>query len=116
MTTTSSQRSLRIISIVFAAVPFAFALMRAVSTRTDFRYLWLALASFLGATAVVMIARRRAGSIEGIALWAVAMLVATLLAGCAAILQGAKSGPGVWIVALGFGFCSAVGATSLRHD
>ena len=43
------------ISILFAAVPVAFAAVRAVRTGYDFRYLWVALASLLGASMVMFL-------------------------------------------------------------
>ncbi len=52
---TRSHRDWRIhgLSILFGAVPFAFAAVRALRTGSDFRYLWMALASLLGASAVM---------------------------------------------------------------
>jgi bacteriorhodopsin len=94
-------------SLVFTTIPFAFAATRARQTGSDFRYLWLAIASFVGAAAVVIVMRRASVAVR----FVVAMLVATLMAGLVAIFfLGTNSGPGLWIVALGFGFCSAAGA------
>jgi CHASE2 domain-containing sensor protein len=94
------------LSILFAAIPFAFGLIRAVSTGYDVRYLWMALASLLGA----VIAGRTASTrkpIGVLALSAPVLIVATVVAGLAAFLLGARSVAAAGIVALAFGFCWA---------
>ena len=106
----SSHRDWRIqgISILFAAVPVAFAAVRAVRTGYDFRYLWVALASLLGTSGVMMVGkadRRRPSSVA--ALSAGVFVIATLLAVLAAWLLGIRVGPGSLVVGSGFGFCCA---------
>ena len=96
------------LSILFAAVPVAFAAIRAVRTGHDFRYVWVALASLLGAWAVMVVGKatsRRPKSAA--ALSASVFVIATLLAVLAAWLLGTRVGPGSLVVASGFGFCCA---------
>src|SRR6185295_10002227 len=105
-----SHRDWRIlgISILFAAVPVAFAAVRAVRTGYDFRYLWVALASLLGASMVMVVGAvtsRRPNSAA--ALSAGVFVIATLLAVQAAWLLGIRVGPGSLVVGSGFGFCCA---------
>ena len=98
------------LSILFAAIPFAFGLIRAVSTGYDVRYLWMALASLLGAVIAVRTARNRKPT--GIlAPSALVLVIATVLAGLVAFLLGARSVVAAGIVALAFGFCGAASYT-----
>ena len=77
----SKDRRIHIVAIVLAASPFLFGLMRAFSSRHDFRMLWMAFAAFLGAGAVMA-----TGKLRGrrptfvIARSAAALAIATLLA------------------------------------
>jgi len=100
------ERLIQFVSILFAAIPFAFGLIRAVSTGYDLRYLWMALASLLGAVMAVRTASNR--KLKGVlALSALVLVVATVLAGLAAFLLGARSVAAAGIVAFAFGFCCA---------
>ena len=107
-------RSLRaqlaiLVSIVFAAIPFAFGLIRAVQTRSDFRYLWMAIASSLAAVIVVAIGKARGRASGGIlVLSAATFLVAALVAASVGYMFGARSAVGVGIVSAAFAFCFAV--------
>lgn len=104
------ERRIRALSIAFAAVPFVFALIRAVQTGSDLRYLWVALASQLGATMVMVVGRASSrGLAVRIALSAAAFVMATLSAVLAAVLLGTRVGPGILVVASAFGFCAAAG-------
>jgi hypothetical protein len=94
------------LSILFAATPFAFGLIRAVSTGYDVRYLWMALASLLGAVIAVRTARSR-NPTGVLALSTPVLIFATVLAGLAAFLLGARSVAAAGIVSLAFGFCWA---------
>ena len=88
-----------------------FGLIRAISTGTDVRYLWLAGAALVGSAAVMVLKPDRAEPVRvsvGRALSAVAAGAAC--AAAASLLQGATAGPGVAIVAIGFGFCTGVSA------
>ena len=95
-------------SVLFAAIPFAFAIVRALQTRTDLRYLWVALASFLGAAAVMMIGKAwQRMPARVVALSVVALIAAALLAGIVAFVVGARSALAMAVVAVGFGGCHA---------
>ena|ERR1700681_2652499 len=99
-------------STLFAAAPFGAGLVRAFQTGHDMRLLGMALASFVGAMAVVPIGKRDAQRPSALFTRApAAFLIATLLAAMAARLFGASAAPGIWAVASVFGLCSAVGRT-----
>ena len=107
----SRQVGQRALSMVFAAVPFAFALIRAFQTGDDLRYLWVAIAGLCGAVATVWVAGPDGTSPKAaVVLSAVVFAVATLLGVLTAVLLGTRLGPAVVIVGAGFGFCFAVGA------
>ena len=104
-------RRLFALSIVVAAVPFAFALVRAIRTGHDLRYFWVALGSLLGAVSTIAVGgahRRR--PIAVVALVAGVFVIATLLAVLVASLIGTRLGMGMIAVGSAFGFCFAVGA------
>ena len=112
----SSPRERRIhgLSILFAAVPFAFALIRLGQTGYDVRYLWVALASLLGATMVMVVGKACSrGLTVRVALSAGAFVIATLFAVLAAVLLGTTVGPGILVVASACGICCA--ASCLLH-
>lgn len=95
-------------AILIGVTPFAFAALRAFTTGYDVRYIWLAMASFAGASLVMLTGR--AGSRDrtmALGLSVAALVVATLSAGLAGLLLGTKAGAGLLIVAFGFGLCSA---------
>jgi hypothetical protein len=100
---------INLLSVLFAAAPFGAGLIRALQAVHDMRLLWMALASFVGATATMAAARRvsQVPALLSSSVWA--FLIATLLAGTAALLSGASAAPGIWALATVFGFCSAVG-------
>jgi len=105
-----SHRDWRIIgiSILFAAVPFLFAAVRAIRTGRDFRYLWVALASFSGSSVVMVVGRANSRGLNGAATLAAGVLVmATSLAVLAAWLLGTHIGTGSLVVACAFGCCFA---------
>jgi|SRR5947207_1159479 len=108
MRRSSRERTIYLVSILFAVIPLAFALVRAFRTGYDLRYLGIAVASGFAAGLVMIIgkARQRAPNAV-VALAALAFVVATLLAGWIAILRGTKAGFGVWAVAAFFSFCWA---------
>jgi peptidoglycan/LPS O-acetylase OafA/YrhL len=100
------KRGSQSLSILLGAVPFAFALVRAVRTGWDLRYLWVALAALLGATmAMAMRKANRTRTSLGLAL--TAFVFATLLATAVALFLGTQFGPGVLLVGSGFGGCLA---------
>jgi hypothetical protein len=101
---------IRSLSVFFVALPFLFALLRAATTGTDFRYLWVAAAALFGAatfTALTKAPDRR----RRIALSIGAFIVATLCATSAAMLLRTRFGPGLLVVAASFGFCCAAACT-----
>ena len=85
----SQARRIHALSMFFAAVPFAFALIRYGQTGSDLRYLWVALASWLGAT-LVMVVGKAPGRIltVKVALSAGAFVMAMLFALLAVVLLG----------------------------
>jgi hypothetical protein len=91
-------------SIVAAGVPFAFALIRAVTTGTDLRYFWVALASLVGAVATVAAVRAYDRPVATIALASALFIVATFFAVAAAVLIGTVLGLGILVVGAAFGF------------
>lgn len=105
------RRLLRVTSALFAAVPVMFGLIRAISTGSDVRYLWLSGAALLGSAAVMVVNRDEAepGRVSVGRAW-VAVAAGAACAAAAALLQGARAGPGVAIVAMGFGLCTGSSA------
>jgi peptidoglycan/LPS O-acetylase OafA/YrhL len=101
------ERLIFLIAILFAVVPFAFGLIRAHTTGSDFRYLWVAIASFTGATVVMAAGKPRNRAAPSVTLPTIVLVVATLVAAATAFLLGASSRPAVLVVALAFGLCWA---------
>src|SRR5512133_2671626 len=98
---------LRVIAVGFAGVPVMSGVIRAIRTGSDVRYLGLAGASLIGSAAVMVIRPDTTEPVRvsvGRALGAV--VAGAACAAAASLLQGAKAGPGVAIVALGFGLCT----------
>ena len=89
------------------AIPFIFAMMRAVSTGTDFRFVWVALASTIAPVIVLAIPNRADAARTGRRL--LALFAATAAAAGAGFAQGAHSTAAVLFVAIGFAICSAGG-------
>ena len=85
----SQARRIHALSMFFAAVPFAFALIRYGQTGPDLRYLWLALASWLGATLVMVVGKAPSRILTmKVALSAGAFVMAMLFALLAVVLLG----------------------------
>jgi hypothetical protein len=94
--------------VVFAVIPFAFGLVRAVTTGSDFRYLWMAIASFVGAAAISAIGNARGPAPNVLSVWSgLAFVVAALLAAVTGVLLGARGVAGILIVSAAFGACFA---------
>jgi len=102
----SHQQLSQSLSILFGAVPFAFALVRAVRTGHDLRYLWVALAALLGA-AIAMAMRESRPTRTVVGLGLTAFVLATLLGMAMALFLGTQLGPGVMVVGSGVGCCLA---------
>jgi hypothetical protein len=101
---------IRSLSLFFISLPFLFGLLRAVATGNDFRYLWVAAASLVGAAVfTAAMGRRMRRPRVALVLSAGSFIVATLCATVAAVLQGTHVGAGLLIVASSFAFCCAVG-------
>jgi hypothetical protein len=96
-----------LLSLIFAAAPFAVALIRAVQTGRDLRLLWMALGGFVAAAAVTVVAKSRRGTPRVVSSVGTFVL-ATLVAGAVAMLLGARAAPGIWAVAGVFGLCFAI--------
>jgi ascorbate-specific PTS system EIIC-type component UlaA len=93
------------LSVAFAAAPFAFALIRYRQTGADLRMLWMALASLIGAAALIAVDRSRRQRLSVGIGSAMMLAITTLLAGLTAMLLGATAAAGVWGVAIVFGIC-----------
>jgi hypothetical protein len=111
MTNSGRRRLMVVAAALFAMVPVAFGVIRAVSTGTDVRYLWLAGAAILGSMAVMPLGGGASGRASVSLLRALAAVAAgAICAGVVAIIMGAKAGPGIAIVAIAFGLCTGAGA------
>jgi hypothetical protein len=99
---------MRLIAFLPAAVPVVFALVRALRTGHDLRYVWMALAAIV-ATALVMKVggARRRGPAAVMALTAAAAIASAALATLVAIVLGATAGAGIAVVSVVFGVCCA---------
>ena len=101
-------------SIVAASIPFGFALIRAVSTRGDVRYFWVALAGLLGGIATLCVFTPDRG--KRVAAASAIFVVATVSAVAAALLIGTRLGLGVLVVGAAFGFWFAVAGILARRS
>ena len=88
-------RAASVFSVVAAMVPFMFALIRAVTTGSDIRYFWMALAAALGAVVVSVTAGRGRTSARVFGPAVTALLLATLLAGLTGYMLGARASVGI---------------------
>ncbi|HXI98212.1 MAG TPA: hypothetical protein VNG73_04660 [Gemmatimonadaceae bacterium] len=109
--TSDRSRPIRVaLAVALALAPFVAALIRFTQTRTDVRYFWVALASFLGALIVMLIGRARTQTRKVVLrLSVVAFLVSTLLAVLAARLLGASAMFGIVAVAVVFALFTTAG-------
>jgi predicted neutral ceramidase superfamily lipid hydrolase len=110
MQRSSRERLIFLVAILFAVVPFAFGLIRAYTTGSDFRYLWVAVASFIGASVVMTLGKARSRA-PTFMLPALVLVFSTLVGAATAFLLGAKSAPAVLVVALAFGLCWTASCT-----
>ena len=108
MSTSPRRQIASVLAILAAAVPFAFGLIRAITTGTDYRYVWMAIAAALGAAVVVVATKARSLTRNEILLRTIAVFgLATVLAGVAGYLLGARAASGIVIVSVSFGLCDA---------
>jgi len=104
-------RLLSLLALAAAATPFAFGMIRAVTTGNDVRYIWVALASGAATAAVMTTRKRAAGKLRGaLTISAAVFVIATAAAALAARLLGTAVGPGMLVVATAFGLCFAFAA------
>ena len=97
----------RALSLAAAAMPFAFASIRAIRTSWDFRYFTIAAAGLIGAAATVAIGRTYASGWTTVTAALVAFVTASVLSVLAAMAIGTRLGPGLLVVADSFGACFA---------
>lgn len=110
------RRWLLVASVLCAALPALFGLVRAVNTGNDFRYLWLAASAIVGSLAARLVWPRAPGPRRmsvGRAVGAVA--AGTACAAATAVFLGATPGPGLAIVAGAFGLCTGASVTLARY-
>ena len=110
MKRTPREQIFLIAAILVAAAPFAFGLLRAHSTGTDWRYLWAAFAALAGSGLVIGIgvSRNRASAVTvGIAL--LGLVVGTLWAVAEAKYLANVHGAAPWIVSFAFSLCETAG-------
>jgi hypothetical protein len=98
-------------ALIVAAAPFGFGLLRAITTGTDWRYVWAALAAFAGSGLGIGIgvARSRTQTVT------VGMALLALIAGMLWAVAEAKflahvHGAAPWIVSFAFSLCETAGA------
>ena len=110
MTASAREKIFAVLAAAFALAPFAFGSIRAVGTGSDYRMLWMAAASAVGALVIAAFTTREKGSLA-LGFVILTLLVSTVLAGLTGYVLGATSGPGVWMVAIVLGFCWAASLT-----
>lgn len=98
-----------VLGILATLVPFGFGAIRAITSGSDFRYIWMALAAALALASVAIASRGIQAPNEILARSGGVCLLATLLAAAAGYLLGARSPVSVGIVAVSFGLCEAAG-------
>ena len=98
---------MKALAVIFAAIPFAFGLIRAFSTGTDVRYIWVALGAMIGGMIATTVARRFPRPPGTAALVAAVFVTSAVLAVFTALLLGTTFGPAVLVVAAGFAACFA---------
>jgi len=99
---------IKILAMFAAALPFAFGMIRAISTGNDFRYLWVAMAAMCGGMLVTAGVRASGRAFGPPAVFGAVFVFAGVLAVIAALLLGTRLGPGILIVAGSFAGCFAV--------
>jgi hypothetical protein len=105
------RKFLLLASVLVGVVPVLFGLVRAINTGDDVRYLWLAGAALLGSLAAVRLGRSSLPPLHVPVMRTVAAVAAgAVCAAASAMFLGATAGPGLAIVALGFGLCTGISA------
>ena len=107
----SRARLIVLAAVLFGVAPFGFGAMRAMSRAHDFRMLWMAVSSGVGALTVLAVMRRASATRRAMVARAGAMLVTSMLcAAGTAYYLGARAWFGVWAVALVLSACLTVSA------
>jgi len=105
---------MNVLALLAALVPFAFGVVRAITTGNDYRYLWMAVVALLGALGALALAGRRpARPASWVAASALAFIIAALGAGVVGYIVGARNAVSMFIVAVAFGACEGA-AVALR--
>ena len=110
-----NRMTVRALSLAAAAMPFAFASIRAIRTTWDFRYFLMAFAGLLGAAATLAIGRGYADGSRSVAMTLAAFGAAALLSVLAAMAIGTRFGLGLLVVAASFAVCFAAAAFFHLH-
>jgi hypothetical protein len=105
------RRLLLLASVLCAAVPVGFGVIRALTTREDLRYLWVAAAALLAAIAVTTLGRGgEAPASVSVGRAVAAVAGGTVAAAVTGVLVGATAGSGIAMVASAFGLFSGMSA------
>lgn len=110
-----NRMTVRAFSLATAAIPFAFASIRAIRTGWDFRYFLMAFAGLIGAAATLAIGRGYARGSNTFAMTLAAFVAAAFLAVVAAMAIGTRLGLGLLVVAASFAACCAAAAFFHLH-
>src|SRR5689334_13660867 len=99
---------LRVLSLMLAAIPFAFGIIRLRTTGNDWRYVVVALAGLAASIVIPAVLQRslRHPIAAGLAVF----VGSTAAAIAAAMFQGTTLNPGLIVVAVAFGACFAASA------
>lgn len=99
-----------IVGLLLIAAPFAFGLLRALETGTDWRYLWVAISAFVASSVVIAIGKSQSKtSTVTVGVAVTALLTATVAAVLGAKFLANTQSAAAWIVAFAFAFCTTVG-------
>jgi len=109
------KQGLFIFSLLFAAAPFGAGLIRAIQTGSDLRLLWMAIGAFVGGIVAIMIARSR-GPTSLFSQAATAFILSGALTAATGYLLGARTGPGVAMIAIVFGLCWGASAVLVSRS
>jgi hypothetical protein len=107
MSKNTGQWFVRALAICFAAAPVGFGALRALTTGTDFRYLFTALAVLAAAGITFRVGAARVRSRWLLSFLALAL--STLVGGVVAVAQGATSIGAIAAVVVAFGLCVTIG-------
>jgi membrane associated rhomboid family serine protease len=115
MTPTPRKQGLFILSLLFAAAPFGAGLIRAVQTGNDLRLLWMAAGACVGGVVAILITRSR-GRTSLFSQAATAFILSGALTTAMGFMLGARTGPGVAMIAIVFGLCWGASAVLVSRS